>query len=909
MRTVSPTALAAINATSGLEPVIIVQVFWNGIATNYCDRKFAQAGLIGRLVTIGGIEDVIDINGGASSVNLSIVLDDVDGSIKSIFDNQDIHKTYVQVLQWFVEIPLSDAFVIFEGEIYSPIVWSEGDRTLKFDVVSKIADIEVGFSVEEGAFPYVATSLVGQAWPVAFGTVAGLKALDLNESPTAVFAEGFSILDENIWANDILKQTDAITAAETQGDAAWALGIENAYKAAQFKGSIINILGFPDDPVQASQYDTAASGYFAQAANYRQEALRMTQEAAALRKLHDEQKSYAKTNVRISGSNFPVGVPFQVEWNNVWTANAVIVGDHIALNNIQIKIDVNAVQGLNDYNSTDAKQDPPEKDQHRSIPPRITDHYKRVQAPVRFTWIDGGTELKVFNLPRYFIVSIGAVNVLNVWGKTKYGRAVVPRNDYIIDYPNMGGGLVITRLVLPTPLPSLPGYWQEGPLEVDVQSSVGSNVVDIMRWVIARWGTFPVDEASFDYARFKVNPYPANFALTSRINVVQFLKDLAYQSRCAIWLRDRTYFIKYLPEVVAPVDTITDSDVEINTLTITSTETERLVTKYIAEWRQRTGQDKPDEIIYRYNINRYGVIEERYNYYIYNQYECVEQASLFWAIRKSNTFKLVSMKCALNKMRLETFDDVAFAFNEPLVANVPVVGQLTKVAFSPDDDSVSIDAWLPVRFGEMYPYVFAFPDSTQAIFPPLTDPNIQSGNPFDHATGEVMPRGFYPQAVGIKFSFFNPWTQGPGIAANAAPNPQQLVTVLNSAALSLFRPPGVVAPFNNFNDKTIYRVEDLQLFPFKSTGPNTFYGVVQSQTDENLYKCDVYTTGLSGSPVTLRVRMAKLLDGTVLQPGTPLTVYRTIYNVVDTGGQTSVKFEYWAQPPTWFVQPVDSDSP
>lgn len=905
MRTVSPAALAAINATSGLEPVIIVQVFWNGIATNYCDRKFAQAGLIGQLLEIGGIEDVVDINGGASSVNLSITLDDVDGSIKNIFNNQDIHKTYVQVLQWFVEIPLSDAFVIFEGEIYSPIVWSEGARTLKFDVVSKITDIEVGFSVEEAAFPFIATSLVGKAWPVVFGTVAGLQPLDLNESPTAVFAEGFSILDEKIWQADIQKQSQAISDIELQADGAWALGIENAYKAGQFKGSIINILGFPDDPVQAAQYDTAASSYFAQANNYRAQAGLMQTELQNLNKLHAEQKSYARTVIPITGSNFPEGIPFVVEFANVWTANAIVVGGNIVLSNIQIKIDVNAVQGLNDYAFSIGADPSAEK---RVLPHPLTDQYVRVQAPVRFTWIEGGTEIKIFNLPRYFIVSIGVVNVINVWGKNKYGRNVVPPGSYTIDVQNLGGGLVITRLILPTPLPSLPGFWQEGPLEVDVQSSVGSNTVDIMRWVIARWGTFPVDEASFDYVRTKVDPFPANFALTSRINIVNFLKDVAYQSRCAIWLRDRTYFIKYLPEIVAPVDTITDADVEVNTLTVTSTETERLVTKYVAEWKQRIGQEKPDEIIYRYNINRYGIVEERYNFYIYNQFECVEQAALFWSIRKSNTFKLVSVKCTLNKMRLETFDDVQFAFNEPLVANAPVTGQLTKVSFSPDDDSVTIDAWLPIRFGEMVPYVFAFPDNTQLYFPPLTDPNIRTGNPFAGASGEFIPRAIIPKYVGIKFSFFNPWTQGPGLPADQPPNPQQLVVALQTNALNLSRPVGDAAPFNNFNDKKIYRINDLNTFAFKSTGPNTFYGFVNSQTDSFLYDCTVYATGLDGTPSRLRVRMANLLEGTVLQPGQPLVVFRTIFNVTDSTGQVATKFEYWAQPTTWYVQPVPDDS-
>lgn len=916
MRDISTAALNAISQTSGLEPVIIVQVFWNGNATNYCDKKFEQAGLIGRLLEIGSIEDTIDINGGASSTNLSVTLDDVDGSIKSIFDNLDIHKTYVQVLQWFTNIPLSDAFVIFEGEIYSPIVWSEGTRTLKFDVVSKITDIEVGFSVEEGAFPFMATNLVGQAWPVVFGTVAGLRPLDMNESPTAVFAEGFAILDEKIWRADIQKQTDAIEQLKEQGDAAWALGIENAYKAGQYKGSHINILNFPDDPVQSAQYDTAASSYFAQAANYRAEMARLQTELQQLNTLHAEQQSYAKTVIRITGSNIPQNVPFVIEFANVWTANAVVIGDQIVLSNIQIKVDVNAVQGLNNYafsigaqpsqiarNQLNPATDLPFTD---GLPHPLTDHYVRVQEPVRFTWIDGGTEIKLFNIARYYIVAIGEVEVLNVWGHTKYGRNVVPKNNYIIDYPDLGGGLVITRLTLPTPLPSLPGFWQEGPLEVDVTSPIGPNTIDIMRWVIQQWGTFPVDEATFDYVRTKVDPFPANFALTSRMNVVTFLKEVAYQSRCAIWLRDRRYFIKFLAETPTPLDTITDADVEVNSIVVTTTETERLVTKYVAEWKQRIGQDRPDEIIYRYNVQRYGIVEERYNYFIYNQFECVEQAALFWSIRKSNTFKLMKLKGMLNKMRIETFDDIAFAFNENLVANAPVTGMITKASFEPDTDSIALEVWLPIRFGEMVPYVFTYPASTSLFFPPLTDPNIRTGNPFAGASGQFIQRNAIPHYVGIKFSALNPWTQGPGLPADQAPNPQQLITVLDSPEVNFLRPPGIAAPFNNFNDRTQYRVNDIKPFQFTTATPASFYAEVIAATDDPAkYSMNVWMTGRDNDPTVQTVRIGKMPGGQQLKAGFPMMVSRTIATIKNPPAQDTTIIEFIAQPPVW-VPPSSS---
>src|SRR4051812_41649153 len=108
MRQLSGASLLEITKTSNVEPVIAVRIFWNGGTTNYCDRKFAEEGLVGKLLQISGIEDVVDINQAATSVSLTILLDDSDGSIKNIYDYVDIHKTYVQVLQWFKGIPFSD---------------------------------------------------------------------------------------------------------------------------------------------------------------------------------------------------------------------------------------------------------------------------------------------------------------------------------------------------------------------------------------------------------------------------------------------------------------------------------------------------------------------------------------------------------------------------------------------------------------------------------------------------------------------------------------------------------------------------------------------------------------------------------------------------------------------------------
>ena len=76
----------------------------------------------------------------------------------------------MRLYQWFTGLDLSDKFLVFAGRINTPVSWNERDRTVKITVVSQIEDKEIGFSAEEGNFPYIPSDLVGKAWPMVFGT-------------------------------------------------------------------------------------------------------------------------------------------------------------------------------------------------------------------------------------------------------------------------------------------------------------------------------------------------------------------------------------------------------------------------------------------------------------------------------------------------------------------------------------------------------------------------------------------------------------------------------------------------------------------------------------------------------------------------------------------------------------------
>ena len=142
-------------------------------------------------------------------------------------------------------------------------------------------------------------------------------------------------------------------------------------------------------------------------------------------------------------------------------------------------------------------------------------------------------------------------------------------------------------------------------LYVTFKSSVGPDTIDVIKYLISTYAishdtALTWDDASFNYCKTKLLPFPVNFALLEQKNIVEVLKDIAFQCRCALWLSDNTFHMRYLPEepvsltdmawATTPqnrvVDTITVSDMDSEIgVEVGYTPTENLVTKMKIAWR------------------------------------------------------------------------------------------------------------------------------------------------------------------------------------------------------------------------------------------------------------------------------------------------------------------------------------
>ena len=129
MRNIPADALTKLAQRHGNEPITIIEVDWvAGRTSSYADRDLGT--IPGRIVEVGDLDNVINVSNTGGSQELSITLDDTDGTIKAIFDSHDIHKRSARVYQYFDGLDLADKFLLFSGVVTSPITWNERDRTV-----------------------------------------------------------------------------------------------------------------------------------------------------------------------------------------------------------------------------------------------------------------------------------------------------------------------------------------------------------------------------------------------------------------------------------------------------------------------------------------------------------------------------------------------------------------------------------------------------------------------------------------------------------------------------------------------------------------------------------------------------------------------------------------------------------
>lgn len=715
MRTISAASLAKLATDYGTEPINIIEIRWTDeqIAW-YADRDLP--GIKGAILDVSSVESIINVSKNGSSTELSITLDDTDGTIKAILDTVDIHKRPFRLYQWFTGIDLAEKFIVFQGLVNSPISWREGDRTVTFNAVSKVEDRQIGFSPEEGEFPAIPKNLIGQPWPMCFGTVLDVRGIPINEAASATLGEGTGIHDFTIpFQIRALQIQDAYL-----GDlASYWFTVEAALR------------GIGENQAADTAHQNGESAVQAQ--------ISVRSQIIELQAALAEQKSWETTPVRILGAEeFPQNTLINFNINE-GIFRGRIIGNRLHIMDREHPEAANFCQ----YNGLFEGHSSPQGTQLtdcRRLPRAVDNGFgpDTIEGEsAGFFWADGGAQVKLYgNEPIDYVISIVPGTVLRVMAyKAVEGakRLVQVPNSYWSVRTETFGTISAVIVTLNKALSLLEGEgWDDG-IYVTFQSDVGPNTVDILEYIINLYlPEYDTDDTTFDDVRDKLEVYPSHFALFDRKNVLQVLSEIAFQARCAIWISGDTFYLRYLAEEPTTVLDIDESDIDTDdgasTFEMYHTPTEDIVTEYTGLWRERYSQEEPIKTIMRANMNKYGTQKREDDYYIYNIEELVRKSMCFWLIRFSNTWKKVKFRTAIHTLKVETMDAINLDFSNPYIANVAVPGIVEQAEFNSDDRTIDYDIWTPVKAGTMTPYIFAWPSQIPAetIFPTLEE--IAAGN-------------------------------------------------------------------------------------------------------------------------------------------------------------------------------------
>ena len=762
-REMSAGAIAKVAQQYGHEPIVILEIEWvpGGQRFIYADRDVGTVdeGVKGRIQELSGLDAIVQVSNGADSQEISVKLRDHDFEVKTIMDTNDVHKRPCWVYQWFEGLDLSDKFLIFKGDISSPIVWNEGDRTVSFSVITKIEDAEVGFSIDEGNFYSPPEDLVGKPWPLCFGTCINVPALKAKSILEGTLARGVGIKDPTLaarlsvaevlvcpWAQDgyvSVPSGGVISVPVTVPRFCWDEGCRKA------KCELKESLALQLEEQEALEFDTFTvyggenfpqnkkitldinGGKFRGIMSGETFTVtsRRHPDVAANGDLQDEDgRGRREIQSRCPGINDPT----QPRWTNIHQIQLARQNLRFAMPDGLGGVNFTSVLATLEIESNATDQGgcfpviPPglaelERSKNTSELSRVTHNYQSSIPSLSFFWANPGSKVTldsfketiyIANILPSTIHRVAAVRNVEGLGDR---LLTVPTSFYtsrVVDY----NGYMVTEVVMDRPLSSRNKGWTDD-VYITLTSSVGPNTVDIIEWIIETYTDYDIDSTSFDYVRTAIDNYPSHFPLLDRRNLIDLLQDIAFQARCALWLKNDTFYIKYLAEEPTADDTMTVSDFEQNSLEIFHTETEDLVTKYTVEWQEDYYLQDPNKVILRHNVKKYGTHEETRNFFIYNIYQLVVKSATFWLIRKANTWRKIKFRTALNKLKLENLDCAEITYTH--LGDGPIKCICEKASFDSDNKRLEFEFWTPIKSGTRVPYDFAFPADVDenAIWP------------------------------------------------------------------------------------------------------------------------------------------------------------------------------------------------
>jgi len=805
MRTVTPQTAALLQQRLGTEPLLLIEVEWvDGSTLLYSDQDIA--GAQAKIVSLGGFDTSMMLTGSSDSQEVSVTLDDTDGSLRGIYEQHDIHKRPARVYLLFKGLDVSHKMLMFKGEIVTPVSWDEAQRTVQFNILSKLDAVEAGFSMEEGDFPNIPEEALGKAWPLVFGQVCHMPAVQVRAPRRGYLMQGEGIVDFTLEPRICQAIRTQCPSQPTGTSETYTQGANNTWQASKVSNigpdiecvnrrfgeickltdlkeqqevwqhstlNIYNGVSFPQNQtvnifIEGAKFRGSFSGNTF-TVTYREHPDFATFNHVPCREVPE----YGYGRVALPGAFFRQASAFwkvdgpnaqaQLDYVNGTIAMAGWANQGAGSIYNMPSIWYADESGSYFKNTASEYQGQAFTDCNQALgtgdgvgpvggPADSWKYYDEMEE-AGFFWAPAGSE--VFVEDEAEILYIASLLPGTVDGVAAYKTAVngnrylteVPANLYTV-YETDYNGYDVVEIGLENELSFYDADWDDQ-LYVSFTSSVGPNPCDIIQWLVEKYTNQSVDPTTFASVKAKLTNYPTNFYLLERMDVYELIRDIAYQSRCSVYVRNGVVYITYLSTEPTSVRTLTESDILVDSFVDSLSETEEVYTTHKITWRP-AGADVVEDgdidrkLVLKYNVNKYGTVQEDRDYYCYNIFELVLKSATFWLIRKANSWRMVEFKTPIRNLDLDIGDCITL--------DVDYFGAAVKciiegIQYSADNGTLQIKCWTPIRSGETTPYYWAWPSQQpgHAVWPMPDDPNGGAGYNFavTPPVGHILLGGYH----------------------------------------------------------------------------------------------------------------------------------------------------------------------
>jgi len=673
VRTLTVAAQAKADTLLATEPIIIIQIDWTGGTEYYGYKTFT----LGAWTVQGSITEFSaissqgkqDVTGEVSSV--SVTLDDSDGSLKTKVDTEIIEGKSCTVYHHYEGNAQSDATVILKGRIAGDTLWLEGERTLDFDIESYVEVENIGYAAEAGDFSDLWSEAEGVTWPFSFGTTLNTPALRVKNRPIGKLLYGINqnFATFEVEGGEEFPQSTSINLLIGQ------IKYTGTFSGETFTISTQNdayhtTLGLGDRPVADSDRFDASVLWLEYG------------ETSNLKGL------YCIINHGVYG----------------WMVNKCIAQDGRKCRFLKPWRPADTILEVQiDSSSVIAETAPIPRGSWAEtfVIENIAWYYEthwniRAGTPVN-------QEVSYTNL--YVVNLIPSIEILDVYGYRNFDGerifAPIPKSYYIKNLSDTLGTESPTTLEFPIALEDYIGEEWEGDVYVSSRSTIGPNAANIIQYLLETYTSFSIDATSFASVSEALEKYPANFTVFDQPDALAICEDIAWQSRCALFIKNGTVYIKYLSIEPSINETLIESEVLLKTIRLGFTSTEDIYTRINATWKKNYSEEENVErdYIYSNNIANYGLREFNREFTIYNIESLIILSAGFWGYRYSNSWRKIALDTPLVTLALENFDAVDYDLN--VLSSNTLIGILDLVNHNAVDNVIHLESELASKAGDV----------------------------------------------------------------------------------------------------------------------------------------------------------------------------------------------------------------